>query len=89
MEDTNIPKNYDTDTLEISVNGGILIQEVTEIGAGENEEVRPVALLDRGHHFDDISHHIQLTKINDTHDYLLQSVIDQGLQRPQLQQWDI
>ena len=58
MADTNIPENCNTDKLEISVNGGILLQEVTEIGADENEEVRPVALLDGGHHFDDISRHI-------------------------------
>ena len=82
VADTNIPENCDTDKLEISVNGGILLQDVTGIGADENEEVRPVALLDRGHHFDDISRYVQRVEINNTRDYLLQSVIDQELQRP-------
>ena len=93
MADIDIDDNCDADKLEISINGGIDLDEIVDI---ENA-VCPSELLDVGHNFDDIDRNLRRqietrTSGNDDiypREQLLQSVIDQDLRRPQPRQWDL
>ena len=78
MADTTIADNNDTDKLEISMNGGIPLQTVVDEEG--KESVLPTGLLHRGHHYDDILRNLQRDEKINSHDYLLQSVINQNLQ---------
>ena len=86
VADTNVADNYDTDKLEISVNGGIPLHKV--VNEGGNESVLPTELLNKGHHYDDIACNLRRDEESNSRDYLLQSVIKQHLQRPRPRQWD-
>ena len=93
MADENVDDNCDVDKLQISINGGISLDEI-ETFDGETA-VSPSELLNGGHHFDDIGRNLRRqidTRMSDANflprDQLLQSVIDQDLHRPRPRQWD-
>ena len=93
MADKNVDDNCDVDKLQISINGGISLDEI-ETFDGETA-VSPSELLNDGHHFDNIGQNLRRqidTRMSDDNflprDQLLQSVIDQDLHRPRPCQWD-